>query len=229
MKNWIDNTCARIIDQHTVMLGNGNSWIRVELPWLARDIVHLVKCACSDEKIDVKERERVAAIRIVLSKLHNENEKIVNAPIEVSPSAIINSKEYFRTATVIRSNSAIPFDGPIILICTPNQLLTLESFLENRSLEAITSVVVLSGDAVIIGPILKTRDLCLLCFRYMAAQTFNIHEKDSPDNEYMLNAGLAIARVLERRIEDVITISNGSVKFIPHAPFIGCPKCFPCQ
>ncbi|MCX7099254.1 MAG: hypothetical protein NTV43_15250 [Methylococcales bacterium] len=148
-----DTLQARIIDTHTVQLGNGENWTCLSLPWLARDLAELLYQArgrASPNATDL-DKERIAALRLVLTQLETDIE-----PFTATVTSMPCPVKYYREATVIEADEKIPAAGPVVLVLRPTQMFALEEKLALRDADALTSVLVYSGVAVMVGPVLET-------------------------------------------------------------------------
>lgn len=212
---------ARIVDMHTVFLGNGASWLRLSLPWLARDLAELIRCARTGHSAELADSQRVAAIRLALAKLE------AGAATDDPPSSAsaFCPKAHYRDAVIVEENDALPDVGPIVYLCRPKGMLDLEERLAFRDSRAATAVLVYSSQGAIAGPVLAARRYCPLCFRYMAAPVFGLEHDDEAAEEAMRHAGLALARTVSRQVGDTVVFTGKTLTIEPFVPFIGCPKC----
>jgi hypothetical protein len=219
-----DTLQARILDPHTVLLGRGAEWIRLSLPWLARDLAELLYQARGSANPDASDldKERIAALRLVLAKL----EAGVAAPIVSAPSTPCPLAHY-RAAALIEGDAETPAGSPIVWLLRPAQMFDLEARLARRDADAPTSLLVYSATAVMVGPVLAARDYCPLCLRYLASPVFGLAGLEQAEESYRLQAGLALARSVVRNADDVLVFEHDSLKVEAFLPFIGCPQCLP--
>ena len=217
------NLQARLIDLHTVVLGNDERWMRLSLPWLARDLAQLLTIIRTDSVGDPADAQRLTALRLVLARLEDETAE------NESPTSTLCPQTHFRQATLIGQDETLPEIGPVVWRCHPSALLDLEAALAGRDPNAATALLVVSAQAVIASPVLPTQRFCPLCFRYLAAPVFGLQADESVEEQAMTAVGLALARTVERQSSDALIYDRRGLEIEPFVPFIGCPQCLVLQ
>ncbi len=217
------NPClqARIIDMHTVFLGNGERWIRLSLAWLARDLADLIRSIRSGSTGNAADAQRLLALRLVLAKLEAKEAPADNPP----PIATLCPITHFRLAALSGQDQRLPQNGPAVWCCHPSALLDLETVLAGRDPYAVTALLVVSSQAVIVSPVMQVRQFCPLCLRYLVAPVFGLETDEAVEEKAMADAGLALARTVERKASDSLIFDRSGLQIQAFAPFIGCPQC----
>lgn len=218
-----ENLAARIIDTHTVILGQHGNWVRLSLPWLARDIAGLIEQIRTNNITESKTLDRIPALRFALAKLNvtEPNEACSRVPT----THAVTPTQYHRDSHVIRPGDEISTQGAITYLCKPQDLLNLETFLAQCHADTLLCIITYSECSAMIGPILKTRDYCPLCLSYLAAPLFGLGGNLGNDEEAMRNTALALAQSVRRQANDTVVFDGESLAVSSFVPFIGCPQC----
>jgi hypothetical protein len=220
----IEHLQARIIDMHTVILGKHNQWVRLSLPWLARDIASLIDQIRTDEITESNTLDRIPALRFALAKLNvnQPSDETIHSVIEMPT---ISPVQYHRDSLIVKAGEAVPTKEDITYLCKPQDLLNIETIITQRQKGALLAIVCYSENAVMLGPILPTSAFCSLCFSYLAAPTFGLETRGGEDEKSMLNTALALAQSVRRQQNDTVIFDKKSLIISDFIPFIGCPTC----
>lgn len=225
---------ARILDMHTVLLGKNKRWIRLSLPWLARDIATLIQSSQKDakDKETLDPLNRLPALRMVLMQLEVTTETEIEVEMEEEWYRFGNSScslSYHSQAKIIHVGEPIPVNGNICYVCDPLSLLEFETLFIHRHPNALLSLLVYTDQALMIGPILPTKAYCPVCFAYLASIQLGLPTTDPQQEKIFLQTGLALARSTTRKLNESVFFDGKMLELKPFTPFIGCPHCFPSE
>jgi hypothetical protein len=219
---------VRILDMHTVSLGRDGHWTALSLPWLARDLPHLMtRLAAGDGATGDgagADAQRLAALRLVLATLDAGETSTAPAALAGPP---IDARDHHHAAKRINAGRPLPPEGPLVILARPAELLDLWPAVAARRPGSAVSVIVYSDLGVLVGPTVQSERLCPLCFRFMTGIELGLDGEDARAATAMRTLGLALARALPRSADDTLILRDGQLRCEPFVPYIGCPTCVP--
>jgi len=220
MKN-LSNLKIRLIDTHIVLLGMEEDWIRLSLPWIARDIAELLGQLEREITSLSDPLERLPILKMTLTQL-----QLLSTQKKSKSMTEKTSKEFYTNGHFITIDKLDKVDKmqDVIIICQAFELVTFEKYIKKH--KGWISLLVYSDQAVILGPLLRGEEYCLFCYRYLVALPFGLDtQSKKEDKENFLDVGLALGKTVKREVKDTLLFDGKNIEVKPFKPFIACPHC----
>ena len=220
MKN-LSNLKIRLIDTHIILLGMEEHWIRLSLPWIARDIAALLGQLESERTPNDDPLERLPILKMTLTQLQiRSTQKELKNSSEKTPQDFYANRHF----VTIDKLDKVDKMHDVIILCQASELVIFEKYIKKH--KGWMSLLVYSDQAVMLGPLLRAENYCLFCYRYLVALPFGLAtQSKKEDKENFLNAGLTLGKTVKREAKDTLFFDGKNIEVKPLKPFIACPHC----
>ncbi len=211
----------RLIDTHNIiLLGIEEHWIRLSLPWIARDIAELL--GQLESKTTVSDPlERLPILKMTLTQL-----QLRSTQKESKKSSPKSPKEFYVNGHLVTIDKLDKVDKmqDVIVVSKASELVTFENVITEH--KGIISLLVYSDQAVMLSPLFRSEEYCLFCYRYLIALPFGLSSQSKKEDEKnFLEVGRVLGKTVERDVSETLFFDGKNIEVKPFVPFIGCPHC----
>ena len=219
MKN-LNSLKIRLIDTHIILLGIEEHWIRLSLPWIARDIAELLGQVESKTTSD-DPLERLPILKMTLTQL-----QIRSTQKELKNSSLKSPKEFYTNGHLVTIDKLNEVDKmqDVLVVSKASELMTFENSIKEH--QGWISLLIYSDQAVMLSPLFRADEYCLFCYRYLIALPFGLTSQSKKEDEKnFLDVGVVLGKTVKRDTSETLFFDGKKIEVKPFVPFIGCPHC----